>query len=62
MPVILMSAYCNEERRRAARVCGAQALLEKPVNAEQLAKLFGGGEEASISEPERRTLVPSVFR
>jgi len=28
MPVILMSAHCNEERRRAASACGAQAFLE----------------------------------
>lgn len=60
MPVILMSAHCNEEQRRAARVCGAQAFLEKPVNAEQLNKLFGGEEEAQINETERRVPVVSV--
>jgi len=42
MPVILMSAFWDEERRAAALACGAQAVLEKPVNADQLAELFGG--------------------
>ncbi len=61
MPVILMSASCNEERRRAARACGAQAFLEKPVNADQLARLFGGGQEAQANPPERHVPVLSVF-
>lgn len=60
MPVILMSASCNEERRRAASACGAQAFLQKPVNADQLAKLFGGGPTAQ-PEPELHAPVLSVF-
>ncbi len=60
MPVILMSASGNEERRRTARVCGAQAFLEKPVNADHLAKLFGGGQEAQ-AVPEHHAPVLSVF-
>lgn len=61
MPVILMSAYCNAERRRAANACGAQAFLEKPVNADQLAKLFGGSPEVQANAPELRAPVLSVF-
>lgn len=60
MPVILMSAHCDEERRRAASACGAQAFLEKPVNADQLNKLFGGEEETQTNEPERHVPVVSV--
>ena len=59
LPVILMSASCNEERRRTASACGAQAFLEKPVNADQLTKLFGGVPEAQ-PVPERQAPVLSV--
>ena len=41
LPVILMSATCNAERREAARLLGARAFLEKPVNSDQLAALIG---------------------
>lgn len=60
MPVILMSAYGSEERRRAAHACGAQAFLQKPVNADQLTRLFGGSQEAQVNEPERRIPVVSL--
>lgn len=60
MPVILMSASRNDELRRAARVCGAQAFLEKPVNVDQLNRLFGGSEDAQVNEPERRVPVVSL--
>lgn len=42
LPVILMSATSNAERREAARSYGAMAFLEKPVNSDQLAALIGG--------------------
>ena len=42
LPVILMSATSNAERREAARRLGAMAFLEKPVNSDQLAALIGG--------------------
>lgn len=61
MPVILMSAYCDQERRRAAHACGAQAFLEKPVNADQLARLFGSDGQTHVNESERHVAVPSVF-
>jgi len=41
LPVILMSATSNLERRETARRLGAIAFLEKPVNSEQLAALIG---------------------
>lgn len=41
LPVILMSATSNAERREAARRLGAMAFLEKPVNSDQLAALIG---------------------
>ena len=41
LPVILMSATSNAERREAARRLGAMAFLEKPVNSYQLAALIG---------------------
>jgi CheY-like chemotaxis protein len=43
MPVILMSAFWDQGRREAARASGAQAMLQKPVNSDQLSQLFGGG-------------------
>lgn len=43
LPVILMSATSNAERREAARRLGAIAFLEKPVNSDQLAVLIGAG-------------------
>ena len=46
MPVILMTVFCDGKRREAARAWGAQALLEKPVNMDQLTELFSGGQEA----------------
>lgn len=60
LPVILMSASCNEERRRTASACGAQAFLEKPINADQLTRLFGGAPETQ-PVPEIRAPVLSVF-
>ncbi len=47
VPVILMTAFCEQERLRAARAWGAIALLEKPVRSDQLAVLLGTGVEAS---------------
>ncbi len=41
LPVILMSATSNAERREVARRFGAMAFLEKPVNSDQLAALIG---------------------
>ena len=41
LPVILMSATSNAERRDAARRLGAMAFLEKPVNSDQLVALIG---------------------
>lgn len=41
LPVILMSATSNAERREAARRFGAMAFLEKSVNSDQLAALIG---------------------
>ena len=49
LPVILMSATSNAERREAARRLGAIAFLEKPVNSDQLAALIGT--RANSSEP-----------
>lgn len=46
MPVILMTVSCDEEHREAAQAWGAQALLGKPVNMDQLSELFSGGQEA----------------
>lgn len=43
LPVILMSATSNAERREAARRLGAIAFLEKPVNLDQLAALICAG-------------------
>ena len=60
LPVILMSAACNEERRRAASARGAQAFLEKPLNVDQLTRLFGGTPEAQ-PVPEIRAPVISVL-
>lgn len=51
LPVILMSATCNAERREAARVNGALALLEKPVNTDHLAALIGSGAAAHRHDP-----------
>lgn len=61
LAVILMSARCDEERRRTAHACGAQAFLEKPVNEDQLVSLFGGKPEAPANTPELRAPVLSVF-
>ena len=41
LPVILMSATSTAERRETARIYGAKAFLEKPVNSDQLAALIG---------------------
>jgi len=41
LPVILMSATSNVERREAARRLGAMAFLDKPVHSDQLAALLG---------------------
>jgi two-component system response regulator FlrC len=60
MPVILMSAFWDEERREAARACGAQATLQKPVNTGQLTELFGGGRETHCDDPEPHVPVLSV--
>lgn len=46
LPVILMTAFCDEARLEAARALGALALLEKPVRSDHLAFLFGTGAEA----------------
>lgn len=51
MPVILMSAFWNEERREAAQACAAQGMLQKPINADQLAELFGGRRETRRADP-----------
>lgn len=45
MPVILMSAFWDEQRREAAQACAAQGTLQKPVSADQLTELFGGRRE-----------------
>lgn len=42
IPVILMSAFWNEERLNLARASAAQAMLEKPVTMGQLTELFTG--------------------
>jgi CheY-like chemotaxis protein len=47
LPVILMTAFCNQERQETARAGGAMALLEKPVNTDHLAALLGTGAEAN---------------
>lgn len=60
MPVILMSTFWDQERREAARTGGAQAMLEKPVNTDQLTELFGGGREAHHDDPEPLVPVLSV--
>ncbi len=49
LPVILMSATSNAERRESARRLGAMAFLEKPVNSDQLAALIGA--RADRNEP-----------
>ncbi|MEK7781028.1 MAG: response regulator [Verrucomicrobiota bacterium] len=51
LPVILMSATSNAERREAARAYGALALLEKPVNTDHLAALVGSDAEAHRNDP-----------
>lgn len=51
IPVILMSAYCEAQWREAARAWGALALLEKPVNTDQLAALVGSDAEAHRNDP-----------
>lgn len=51
LPVVLMSVTCNAERREAARVYGALALLEKPVNTDHLAALIGSGAAAPHHGP-----------
>ena len=54
MPVILMSAFWDRERHEAARTFGAQGTLQKPVNADQLTELFGGGPQTIQSNaPEQ---------
>lgn len=45
LPVALMTASANHQWREAARVCGAWALLEKPVTSAQLHALLGNGAE-----------------
>jgi CheY-like chemotaxis protein len=62
MPVILMSAYCNEECRKASRAWGAQALLAKPVSTDQLTELFGGSAKAHVNDTEQRAPVLSVIQ
>jgi CheY-like chemotaxis protein len=49
LPVILMSATGNAERREAARAYGATAFLQKPVNSDHLAALIGA--KAQFNEP-----------
>lgn len=60
MPVILMSTFWDQERREAARTSGAQAVLEKPVNTDQLAELFGGGRPTRHDAPVPHVPVLSV--
>ena len=62
MPVILMSASWDEERRAAARAGVAQGTLQKPVNADQLAELFGGRQETRRDHPAPPAPVLSVAR
>lgn len=61
LPVILMSAYCDEERREATRARGAQALLSKPVNTDQLNRLFGVSPTSPPAPAELPAPVPSVI-
>lgn len=49
VPVILMSATSNAQRRETARLYGATAFLEKPVNSDHLSALIGT--RANRSEP-----------
>ncbi len=58
MPVILMSASWDQERRKAARAYGAQAMLQKPVNTDQLTGLFGGGRETPRDPVPQVPVVP----
>jgi len=51
LPVILMSATCTAERREAARMRGALALLEKPVTTNQLTALIGSGAPTTARDP-----------
>lgn len=60
MPMILMSACWDQERRQAARACGAQATLQKPVNTDQLTELFGGGRGTHRDDPVPHAPVLSV--
>lgn len=60
MPVILMSACWDQERREAARAGGAQATLQKPVNTDQLTELFSGGRETHRDVPVPHVPVLSV--
>jgi CheY-like chemotaxis protein len=46
-PVILMTAFYDHEQHEAARASGAMALIEKPVNTDQLAALLGTGAEST---------------
>ena len=58
LPVILMSASCNAERRKTARAYGALALLEKPVNTDHLAALIGCGAAAHHHDPVKGMHLP----
>lgn len=60
LPVILMSATCNAQRREAARAYGALALLEKPVNTDHLAALIGSGAAAHHHDPVKGMTVFST--
>lgn len=43
LPIVLMSALFDEERRQTALASGARELLEKPVTAAQLVTILGLG-------------------
>lgn len=60
VPVVLMSALWDEERREAARAGAAQGMLQKPVTLEQLIELFEGGKETRQDHPAPQTPVLSI--
>jgi chemosensory pili system protein ChpA (sensor histidine kinase/response regulator) len=62
MPVILMSSSWDQERRETARMRGAQAMLQKPVNTDQLTELFGGRKATQRDVPVPHVPVLSVSR
>lgn len=53
VPVVLMSALWDEERREAAQSCAAQGTLQKPVTMDQLTALFRSEAKTPASNPVR---------